>query len=61
MVIYDLSHCPYSDRHGLYGGYGGDKEKTIAYLYCFDPDIDYLYEDEQNTTIEERMEIRFKQ
>lgn len=29
MVIYDLSHCPYSDRHGLYGGYGGDKDGVI--------------------------------
>ena len=29
MVIYDLSHCRYSDRHGLYGGYGGDKDGVI--------------------------------
>ncbi len=28
-MIYDLSSCPYSNRHGLYGGRGGDKDGIV--------------------------------
>lgn len=28
-MIYDLDGCPFSHRHGLYGGYGGDKDGIV--------------------------------
>lgn len=27
--IYDLSNCPYSNRHGTYGGAAGDKDGIL--------------------------------